>query len=177
MSFSDVFKVSLTNALYSWLSTYPRRKIRAVIRAYLFQLFSTNCMWPVRCTCHAVVAIAVSALVPQWYIQGIALSVFLQMFTIYMLWIGQFHWHNYTLMKSKTQVDYERVYRKLLELRPSLTLTMHPDRFRNSDYERTVYCASECHDTRLSVSSWAQSLWRRVQNVGLVNLCRGTTRT
>jgi hypothetical protein len=74
-------------------------------------------------------------------------------------------------MKTETQVDHERVFRKLLELRPSLT----PSSIL-IDFEIATMHALFIVLANATMFGYlfhlGQSLWRRIRNEGLVNLYR-----
>ncbi|BFZ03225.1 hypothetical protein BsWGS_06264 [Bradybaena similaris] len=105
----------------------------------------------------------------HWFMDGtfkVAPSVFLQVFTVHALIDNRSIPLIYVLMGTKTQMDYERVFRKLLELRPSLTPTSVL-----IDFEMATKNALSSVFPNVTILGClfhlGQSLWRRIQNEGL----------
>ena len=111
---------------------------------------------------------------PHWFIDGtfkVAPEIFLQVFTINALIDNCSIPLIYVLMRTKTQADCARVFRKVIELRPSLTPVSILIDFEQGTMNAlaTVFP----HATVLGcLFHLSQSLWRRIQNEGLSNLYR-----
>lgn len=110
----------------------------------------------------------------HWFMDGtfkVSPDVFLQVFTIHALIDNRSIPLIYVLMRTKAQVDYERVFRKLLELRPSLTPTSVL-----IDFEIATMNALSIMFPNATILGClfhlGQSLWRRIQNEGLSNAYR-----
>ena len=98
----------------------------------------------------------------------VAPELFAQLFTIHALVDNQPLSMVYVLLQSKTQADDERVFRKLLESKNTLT----PSSIL-LDFEKATLQASAAVFPHVTVTGClfhlGQSLWRRIQNEGLVN--------
>jgi hypothetical protein len=111
---------------------------------------------------------------PHWFMDGtfkVAPEIFLQVFTIHALIDNRSIPLIYVLMGTKTQADYERVFRKVLELRPSLTPISILIDFEQGSMNAlsTVFPNATVLGCLFHLG---QSLWRRIQNEGLSNLYR-----
>lgn len=111
---------------------------------------------------------------PHWFMDGtfkIAPEIFLQVFTIHALIDNRSIPLIYVLMGTKTQADYERVFQKVLELRPSLTPISIMIDFEKGSMNAlsTVFPNATVLGCLFHLG---QSLWRRIQNEGLSNLYR-----
>jgi len=110
----------------------------------------------------------------HWFMDGtfkVAPELFVQLFTIHALVDNRALPMVYVLLRSKTQADYERVFRKLLESRNTLS----PSSIL-LDFEKATLQASAAVFAHVTVTGClfhlGQSLWCRIQNEGLVNKYR-----
>jgi hypothetical protein len=107
----------------------------------------------------------------HWFMDGtfkVAPELFVQLFTIHALVDNRALPMVYVLLQTKTEVDYERVFRKLLETRGTLSpLSIL------LDFEKASLQAATKVFPRATVVGClfhlGQSLWRRIQDEGLSN--------
>jgi len=103
---------------------------------------------------------------PHWFMDGtfkVAPELFVQLFTIHALVDRRAMPMMYVLLQSKSQADYERVFRKLLQSRNTLA----PSSIL-LDFERATLqaCAAVFPHVTLTgcLFHLGQSLWHRIQN-------------
>ena len=113
---------------------------------------------------------------PHWFVDRtfkIAPKIFLQVFTIYALIDNRSIPLIYVLMGKKLQADYERVFQKALELRPSLTPISIKIDFERGSMKSTVFPNATVLGCLFHIG---QSLWRRIQTK-IYLICITMTRT
>ncbi|KII61887.1 hypothetical protein RF11_14163 [Thelohanellus kitauei] len=111
---------------------------------------------------------------PHWFMDGtfkIAPEIFLQVFTIHALVNNRVIPLIYVLMGKKTQADYERVFERVVELRPSLSPMSIMVDFEKGCMNALLnaFPNSTVHGCLFHLG---QSLWRRIQREGLTNSYR-----